>query len=308
VSVSLDDRERRVVADFRHGRPVVPLALSNDGDEPWLTFAIAAALRAAATVRGGELGLGGGDVDVDVKIDGSPVTRIEHEVEVGIGNALAEFAPEAVLVGEETGGTLPDRGDALAVDPVDGTWAYVGGTGTYSTTLAVVRDGAASVGVVAAPAAGRVVYATPTRARLLQLSTFGEPDGACDLPLQERCDPILVNLHPGRTTGDASAALQNAWSADEIRMLRSPGGSPSLALAEAAAGRFVYVNLWSKRPAAPFDLVAGALIVRAAGGEVVDLDGRPVDAMTHLGPFVAAIDPVARDRIAALVARAVHND
>lgn len=300
----LDDWERRLLEDFRNGRAVVPLAQEDESGDPWPAFAVAAALRASATVRAGELELGQGDVEV--KGDGSPVTRLEHDVETEIARALERFAPAATLVGEETGGALPTRGDALAVDPVDGTWAFVGGTGTYSTTLAVLRDGVAKVGVVAAPAAGRVVYATPERARLLQLSAFGEPDRARDLPLQRRCDPILVNVHPGRGSGEVAAALQRAWSDGAIAMLRSPGGSPSLALAEAAAGRFVYVNLWSTRPAAPFDLVAGALLVRAAGGEVVDLDGSPVEATTHLGPFVAAVDPDAAEVVRSIVHRTLR--
>lgn len=303
--MGLNAREQRVLDGLRSDRPLTPLDRVVDDDDPWLSFAISVALRASATVRREDAATGDGQVDV--KRDGSPVTRLEHEVETAIGRALAAFAPAATLVGEETGGSLPERGDALAVDPVDGTWAYVGGTGTYSTTLAVLHDGTAAVGVVAAPAAGRLVYASPERARLLQLSVFGEPDAARDLPLRRRADHVLVNLHPARTTGAANAALQEAWSAGEIRMLRSPGGSPSLALAEAAAGHFVYVNLWSKRPAAPFDLVAGALIVRAAGGDVVDLDGRPVEAMRHQGPFVAAVDAEARERVAALVARAIAH-
>jgi fructose-1,6-bisphosphatase/inositol monophosphatase family enzyme len=60
---------------------------------------------------------------------------------------------------------------------------------------------------------------------------------------------------------------------------------------EAARGHFVYANLWSKRPAEAFDLAAGVLIVRQAGGEVSDLDGEPIDALRHRGPFVAGMDP-----------------
>ena len=38
-------------------------------------------------------------------------------------------------------------------------------------------------------------------------------------------------------------------------MLKLSGGSPAWSLLEAAKGRFVYVNLWTSRPADPFDLV-----------------------------------------------------
>ena len=83
-------------------------------------------------------------------------------------------------------------------------------------------------------------------------------------------------------------------SQGRVQMVRSPGGSPSWALLEAAKGKFVYVNLWSEPPTAPYDLAAGVLLVRGAGGEVTDFRGEPVDAMRHEGPFVAAVEQRAR--------------
>ena len=96
-------------------------------------------------------------------------------------------------------------------------------------------------------------------------------------------------------------ALYDGWASDRVSMVRSPGGSPAWAMLEAARGRFVYVNMWSQEPAEPFDLAAGALIVRGAGGEVTDLGGQPIDAVTHRGPYVAAVDSRARAEILALV-------
>ncbi len=100
--------------------------------------------------------------------------------------------------------------------------------------------------------------------------------------------------HPNRSATPLVGALYDAWRAGEIRMVRSPGGSPSWALLEAATGRFVYTNLWSKSRAEPYDLAAGVLLVRKAGGEVVNLEGEPIDAVGHQGPFVAAVDAANR--------------
>ena len=46
---------------------------------------------------------------------------------------------------------------------------------------------------------------------------------------------------------------------------------------------------------------AAALIVRQAGGDVYDLDGEPIDALRHRGPFVAGMDPKMVGRIAELM-------
>ena len=78
-----------------------------------------------------------------------------------------------------------------------------------------------------------------------------------------------------------------------------------MALLEAAKGSFVYVNLWSKRPAEVYDLAAGTLLVRQAGGEVTDLEGRPIDSLHHQGPFVAGIDGQARAKVASITRQAM---
>ena len=88
-------------------------------------------------------------------------------------------------------------------------------------------------------------------------------------------------------------------------MMKLTGGSPSWSLLEAAKGRFVYVNLWASKPSDPFDLAAGVLLVRGAGGEVSDLDGNPIDPAAHSGPFVAAIDEAERNNVTDLVRQAL---
>ena len=80
-------------------------------------------------------------------------------------------------------------------------------------------------------------------------------------------------------------------------MVRSPGGSPTWAMAEAAKGYFVYINNWSRRTVEPYDMAAGALLVRGAGGDVVNIDGAPVDVLNHQGLFVAGVDEDARNRV-----------
>jgi fructose-1,6-bisphosphatase/inositol monophosphatase family enzyme len=220
--------EQEAVDAFRARGELAPLDSSDDRAHAWVRFGLHVALRACAQVRSGEVRLTSGDVGL--KPDGSPATQLETDVESSVREALKQFAPDAVLVGEETGGDVPERGTALAIDPVDGTWAFIGGTATYSTTMALIVDGVGTLGIVAAPAAGRITYATAQTARTLQVSAFGEPDTAHDLPANRTLHPVLVNLHPGRVARTTSDALYAAWEEGAVRMVRSPGGSPSLAL------------------------------------------------------------------------------
>ena len=229
---------------------------------------------------------------VTIKEDGSPATEVEHRIESRLRSWLSAVGSDAVVVGEETGGVLPTAGTAIAIDPIDGTRAFLAETETYSTTLALIRDGEVVLGMVSNPTAGEIAYAVAGGAsRLIRLSTFGEPDeaGALKRPsTPER--PLLVNFHPSRRGAEVMTTLYRAWGRRDVAMVRSPGGSPAWALVESARGHFVYANLWSKRPAEAFDLAAAVLIVRQAGGEVSDLDGEPIDALRHSGPFVAGLD------------------
>ncbi len=270
------------------------------GERDWVGFAVTQALDAMRTIRTATATSLA--QETELKEDGSPVTAIEGQIERAILDALQAFAPDATLVGEESGGSLPATGDAVALDPLDGTWAFVTGSGAYATSLAVFHDGVPHVGVIGSPTTGEVVYASRgAGTRLLTLPLFEEGHSATDLPVYAESN-ILVSLHPSRSAGQTVRQLYEAWSEGNIRMVRSQGGSPALALAEAAKGRYVYVNMWSREAAAPYDLAGGVLVVREAGGEVTRLDGTPVDVLNHRGPVFAGVNHDALAHVAQLVA------
>jgi myo-inositol-1(or 4)-monophosphatase len=282
---------------------------SPDGDyedaaslDSWTVFALRAVIDGCARLRSERIRAG--RPGFSIKDDGSPSIRSEVEVETRVRNALADFDPTAQFVGEETGGTISDVGTCVALDPVDGTWSYISGTETCSMTLAVFRDGEVAVGVVGNPVTGEMAWATRNgTARIIQLGMPPSETEASTLPIFSNQDhPILVHIHPSRAAGPVVAAMYDAWSRDEVRLVRSTGGSPSWALVDAAKGRFTYVSLWGKRAAEPFDLAAACLIVRRAGGEIVGIDGNPIDAAVHEGPFVAGLSAESRERVRGLVA------
>jgi len=289
-------------------------ALRNDNalvrEERWTeaefrtAICLLAALRAAAFVR--ESRAGGALSDVEAKGDGSPLTSVDRAAEDLIRGMLAESQLGVTVVGEEGGGEMNAEGPLVAIDPVDGTWAFLAGIETYATTIALFERGAPVLGVVANPATAQIAYSsTEGPSRLISLSAIGDPDCSRTLPELSNAPAVLVNLHPARTAGGANAALYGAWSRGMIQQVRSPGGSPCWAMVEAARGHHVYVNLWSARPAKPYDLPAGALIVRGAGGRVIDLEGEDIDAGSHSGPFLAGVDEAALETVASIVRTAL---
>ncbi len=301
--MELNDLERRCLDAFRAGTDRTP-RMEGETTDDWIVFGLDLLLRSGSLVRAARLAQ---RTDLDYKSDGSPVTRLEERIEQELRERLKSFSPGAVVVGEETGGALPSAGVAVAIDPVDGTWAFLSRTETLATALAVFRDGAPFVGMVGNPATGEIGYASrDVQTRLLQLSVLGEGDVASALPLP-RLDSgaTLVSVQPGRSTAPVIVKLYEAWQGDRIGFVRSPGGSPSWALLEAAKGNFVYVNLWGRHPAYAFDLAAGVLLVKGAGGQVTDLSGAPIDPVGHQGPFIAAVDDAARSQVSELVREAV---
>ncbi len=296
--MTLNELERQCVETLRTGD--YPPVARGDAPEDWLIFGLDVMLYAGRLVRESRLASA---VDLGYKVDGSPATLLEERIERELESRLEVFAPGAVVVGEETGGTLPEDGVAVAIDPVDGTWSFLSRTETLATVVAAFRDGEVFLAMVANPATGEVGYAVRgDGTRLLQLPVFGADACATDLPMQ-RLDSgaTLVNAQPGRQSAPLVAALYEAWHDGNVRFVRSPGGSPSWALLEAAKGAYVYVNLWGKRRAEAFDLAAGVLLVEGAGGKVVDLEGNPIDPVHHEGPFVASVDETKRREVVQIV-------
>ena len=290
--------ERQALDAFRRRDPITPW----DGVDPqaWVAFGLLCSLEAGCVLRVRSAAF---DEHVETKGDGSPVTHLERVVELGIRERLQRFERSAAFLGEETGGTLPDCGYAVAVDPVDGTWGLLSGTASWACVITVLCDGEPFAGFVANPVTGELAYALRGgRARLVRLSAFGEPPAAHTLPTSSPGgNGLLVCLHPDPDAKALRTTLHEAWRRGELDVVRSPGGSPAWSLVEAARGHYVTLNAWSSTPAQPFDLAAGALILRSAGGEVVDASGKPIDATRHAGPWLAGIDADKRSRVAELV-------
>ena len=298
--MALTRLERDCIDGFRAGTALEEGKGSVCGEEAWSGFTLRMLLEAARALRRARIRQGG---DLHLKIDGSPAIEIEQDVEAELCRLVARIAPDATFIGEESGGALPSSGLAVAVDPVDGTWAFINGMEAFTTSVTVFRDGKALVGAICNPSTGEVAYTTATgHTRLIQLSVFGEGDDAVTLPTAP-ARTRLVNVHPNRTAGPLLQRLYEAWQDGNLRMVRSPGGSPAWAMLEAAKGSFVYVNLWSGRDAEPYDLAGSTLLVRSAGGVVIDVSGQSIDPLAHRGPFIAAVDREAADS----VRRYVHS-
>jgi myo-inositol-1(or 4)-monophosphatase len=298
MTTRLNDIETAALGAIRDGRPP---AVDPTNHLERMVFGLYLALEACRAIRDDWATVVAGAIER--KADGTAGIPLERNVETMIRLRIHDFSPDVPIVGEEAGGTLPEKGWAVAIDPIDGTWALFNGTESACVSLGLFEDGHCVAGVVANPATGEVAYGGARVApRLLRLALFGGGDRAAQLPVvpPERQGVALVSVHPDRGERSLMDRLRRAWSNGEIRSLRAPGGSPAWGIIDAAKGRYTYVNAWTSRPAQPFDLAGAVAVLRAAGGDAVDLEGAPIDATRHAGTFVAGIDSAMVDLVTGL--------
>jgi myo-inositol-1(or 4)-monophosphatase len=254
--------------------------------ESFRDVAVEAALKAGAFLRArfGE--------QHRVSYKGSPtnlVTEMDRAAERIILEAIAARFPEHGILAEESGarpGRSPHR---WIVDPLDGTTNYAHGLPIYGVSVALELDGRLAVGVLYDPSRDECFVAERGRGASL--------NGA---PLRVSATPTLAQSLLGTSyPNDLSAAPQNnlAEHAALMRRCRSVRalGSAVLGLAAVAAGRLD--GYWEQRLGA-WDVAAGALLIREAGGTVTAVDGGALDLAA---PTIAASNgPIHSELIAAL--------
>lgn len=198
------------------------------------------------------------------KAAGDYVTAVDREAEAAALGVLNERAPGIPVLAEEAGGV---RGDRLwVVDPVDGTTNLVRGYPVVGVSVALFEDGRPVVGAVAAPHLGSAWSAAEGAgafdANGRRLQVLDRDPAACvvatGFPFRRKDEATLQ-----RYLGVFMGALRRF---EDLRR----AGAASLDLGYAATGAFdgffeLNLALW--------DIAAGALLVREAGGVVTDWAG-----------------------------------
>jgi myo-inositol-1(or 4)-monophosphatase len=197
----------------------------------------------------------------EVKSPGDYVTEIDRAAERAAIRVLHAGAPEIAILAEEAGGSISER--MWVVDPIDGTTNFLRGFPVVGVSVALVEDGRPVVGAVNAP----LLHAAWSAAA---------GQGATD----QDGRPMAVSVHPGAgvvATGfpfRRKERLPRYLDVMERALVRFEdlrrAGAASLDLAYVGAGVFdgffeLGLGLW--------DIAAGALLVREAGGVVTDWRG-----------------------------------
>lgn len=201
------------------------------------------------------------------------VTTVDRTAEQLIAEILLAAEPGGRIVGEELSPEVVTDGLVWVVDPLDGTTNFLHGFPSYAVSIAAAVDGELQAGVVL-HVPSNVLY-TASRGggawlgdRRLSVSSIEDPAFALigtGFPFKEhsRLDEYLGEF---------------ARVARQVSGVRRPGAA-AIDLADVAAGRFD--GFWEQQLSA-WDIAAGVLLIREAGGVVTDYTGREI-GIEHTG-------------------------
>lgn len=224
-------------------------------------FAAGAAARVIEDAVGGRASL-----TWEEKGESDFVTEVDKAAESAIAEVVGTRCPEAAIVGEELSpdGSLISRGISFIVDPLDGTTNFLHGYPEYSVSIAVTDGPDLVAGVVR---------------NLTKAETFTAVRGGGAYLNGQRIS-ISRESNPARAligTGFPFKRhdLLEEYARQFVHVSRHTAGirragSAALDLSNLACGRFD--GFW-ELVLAPWDIAAGVLIVREAGGIVTELDG-----------------------------------
>ena len=201
------------------------------------------------------------------------VTEVDRTAERMIADILLAAEPDGRIVGEELSPNVVTTGLVWIVDPLDGTTNFLHDFPSYSVSIAAAVDGVLEVGVVYHVTRDECYTASRGGGswlgeRRLKVSTIRDPGFALvgtGFPFKD--ESRLEEYQ--RQFGRVAAAVSG---------IRRPGAA-ALDLADVAAGRFD--GFWEQHLSA-WDIAAGCLLIREAGGIVTDFSGRDI-GIEHTG-------------------------
>ena len=204
-------------------------------------------------------------LQVSIKGPGDFVSAADRKAEQLIRDELKRARPDYGLLleesGEEVGRSPKSR---WIVDPLDGTTNFLHGIPQFAISIGLEREGSMIAGLVYNPASeemfiaekGKGAFMNEQRIRVAGRKRLADAIIACGLPHIGRGDLALA----ARETGAIQA---------QVAGLRRFGAA-ALDLAWIAAGR---LDGYWERDLKPWDMAAGSILVREAGGFVSDCDG-----------------------------------
>ncbi|MGE5512204.1 MAG: inositol monophosphatase family protein [Bacteroidota bacterium] len=254
---------------------------------------------AAARKAGRGLARDFGEVEqlqVSIKGPGNFVSAADHRAEEVIFRELSKARQGYAFLMEERGEVPgPDASHRWIVDPLDGTTNFLHGIPLFAVSIALEREGQLVAGVIYNPIMdelytaekGKGAFLNDRRLRVAARRNLQDSVVATGIP------------HPGRSGHQRTLAEIAAAMRETSGVRRS--GAASIDLAWTAAGRF---DAYWEHNLKPWDMAAGIVIVREAGGIATDAAGQA--RMFETGGIVVGNAQVHKQLVAMLQQASLH--
>jgi 3'(2'), 5'-bisphosphate nucleotidase len=273
----------------------MPMLLDLDVREGVIALAVRAAQRILHIY---ERGTEDGGIDLSRKADNSPLTAADLAAHRCIVDGLAELTPDIPVLSEESAHEVPTderrRWTRLwLVDPLDGTREFVKRNGEFTVNIALIEDGVATFGVIQAPVTGELWWGDHAH------GAYRRDEIGNEVVISTRSPAIApLRVAASRSHRDARTEAFMAKMAAATGTTQDVSVGSSLKFCRIAEGA---IDIYPRfGPTSEWDTAAGQIIVEAAGGSVVDPQGRPFrynqrDTVLN-GDFVAMGDTALRWR------------
>ncbi|MSP81200.1 MAG: inositol monophosphatase [Rhodospirillales bacterium] len=236
-------------------------------------------------------------LQVSEKGPGDFVSHADIKVERVLRESLLGTRSEYGFLGEESNEVKGDGRNRWIVDPIDGTNNFVHGVPHFAISIGLERDGEIIAGVIYQPISDELFWAekgsgafvdTPN-ARSRRLRVSGRKDPA---------QSLIATGMPLIGKGDHPAYQRSLAAVMEQTSGIRRWGAASLDLAFVAAGRF---DAFWEFGLKPWDVAAGIIMVREAGGLIGDIAGQPYALG---GPSLLASNFAIRDPMVEILSKA----
>ena len=223
-------------------------------------------------------------LQVSIKGPANFVSAADHRAEEILYRELAKARPGYGFLMEE-GGEVEgdDKSHRWLIDPLDGTTNFLHSIPLFAISIGLEREGQLVAGLIYNPISdelctaekGKGAFLNDRRLRVAARQTLADAVVSTGIP------------HRGRA-GHQRFLKQAEAVMSQVAGVRRTGAA-SLDLAWTAAGRF---DAYWEHNLQPWDMAAGILLVREAGGSVSDLDGG--SNMFETGGIIAANAPISK--------------
>jgi myo-inositol-1(or 4)-monophosphatase len=200
-------------------------------------------------------------------------SEVDGLAEAEIVKELKRAMPDCAILGEETGASGRGR-QTFVIDPLDGTSNYLHGIPHWCVSIALVENGEPQHAVIFDPLRNELFTASKGAGAVLNDKRIRVTDR------KDLVGTMLITGFPPRERERLAPHLaclgELLRDAEDVRRT----GSAALDLAYVAAGR---ADAYFEAGVKPWDIAAGVLLVREAGGRVTDFRGAATGPMDQRG-------------------------